>query len=131
MPKIMIVDDDRSTVSLLSLLLQLEGYEVIGAEARSTAIEAIRAQRPDLVLLDFFLADGEGLEVLMKVRGDQELAGTRVIMLSGMELSDKCTAAGADGFLLKPYTPEQLTAMIREQLGSGKPAGGTPAAEAN
>ncbi len=117
MPKILIVDDDRSTVSLLTLLLQLEGFQVAAAEARVSAFETVRSERPDMVLLDFFLADGEGLEVLLKVRADPELAGTRVVMLSGMELSDKCTAAGADGFLLKPYSPDHLIALIREKLG--------------
>ncbi|OGO13058.1 MAG: hypothetical protein A2Y93_01885 [Chloroflexi bacterium RBG_13_68_17] len=127
MPKLMVVDDDRSTVSLLTLLLQLEGYQVVVAEARTAAFDAIRAERPDMVLLDFFLSDGEGLEVLLRLRADPELAETRVIMLSGMELSEKCYAAGADGFLLKPYTPDQLIALIREKLGPDAPAGKTPA----
>ena len=128
MPKIMIVDDDRSTVSLLTLLLQLEGFEVVAAEARTSAFDSVLAERPALVLLDFFLADGEGLEVLMRVRAQAELSGTRVIVLSGMEVSDKCLAAGADGFLLKPYAPEDLIALIREKLGPSAAAGSSPAA---
>lgn len=124
MSKIMIVDDDRSTVSLLTILLQMDGYHVVSATPRASVLDEIRQERPDLVLLDVFLSDIEGTEVLKRIREDPVLEETRVVMISGMELSEECRAAGADAFLLKPYTPDQLATTIRMNLPPASVEGG-------
>jgi CheY-like chemotaxis protein len=76
-------------------------------------ISTVRAEQPDVVLMDIFLAGADGLDLLADLRAEEDLAETRVVMTSGMELSQQAALAGADAFLLKPYTPDQLTTAIR------------------
>jgi CheY-like chemotaxis protein len=116
MAKVMIVDDDRTMVSLLKILLEMEGLAVASAPPAESILEQIRAEKPDVILMDVFLPGVDGMEVLTDLRATPDLAGARVVMTSGMDLGDQCLAAGANAFLLKPYTPEQLIAMIRENL---------------
>jgi CheY-like chemotaxis protein len=71
---------------------------------------------PDVVLMDVFLTGHDGLDLLRRLRALPELSGLPVLMCSGMNLAEECAAAGANGFLLKPYTPEQLTQALAEAL---------------
>jgi CheY-like chemotaxis protein len=116
MAKVMIVDDDRTMVSLLKILLEMEGMAVANAPPTESILDQIRVEKPDIILMDVFLPGVDGLEVLAELRAAPGLSGTRVVMTSGMDLGDQCLAAGANAFLLKPYTPEQLIAMVRENL---------------
>lgn len=120
MPKVFIIDDDMTMVYLLRTLLEMDGYEVAEVQDWDTIIEAVQAESPDLVLMDYFLPDLDGLELLTQLRADPILTETRIIMSSGMDVSDQCMAAGADAFLLKPYTPEQLQETIKETIGEGR-----------
>lgn len=116
MPKVMIIDDDRTMVTLLQTLLQLDGFEVLATFPRDDVLSEIGNNRPDLVLMDVFLTGADGIELLKKLRASPDLCSVPVVMASGMDLSDRCAEAGANGFLLKPYTPEQLISLIRETL---------------
>jgi CheY-like chemotaxis protein len=116
MAKVMIVDDDRTMVSLLKMLLEMEGFAVVGTPPADRILEGIRAEEPDVILMDVFLPGVDGLQLLSDLRASQDLREARVVMTSGMELSDKCLAAGANAFLLKPYTPEQLISLVRQNL---------------
>jgi CheY-like chemotaxis protein len=116
MPKVMIVDDDRTMVSLLRILLELDGFEVVNVALGGQMISKVRSENPDLILMDVFLSDTDGKEVLVELRNTPDLANAKVVMTSGMDLADQCIDAGADAFLLKPYTPEQLMNVIQENL---------------
>ena len=116
MSKVLIVDDDRTMVSLLKILLEMDGFDVANISMGGQLIEKVRAEKPDLVLLDIFLSDADGKEVLAELRNTTDLADLRVVMTSGMDLADQCMEAGADAFLLKPYTPEQLMKTIQQNL---------------
>ena len=116
MSKVLIVDDDRSMVSLLTTLLQLDGFEV-AFEARAAEVpNAVRREKPDVVLMDVHLADADGLEILANLRADSELAKTRVILASGEDVSYQAQQARANDFILKPYTPDQLAAALKKVL---------------
>lgn len=117
MPKVFIIDDDMTMVYLLRTLLEMDGYEVAEVQDWDAIIETVQAESPDLVLMDYFLPDLDGLELLTQLRADPMLTETRIVMSSGMDVSDQCMAAGADAFLLKPYTPEQLAEVIKETVG--------------
>jgi CheY-like chemotaxis protein len=115
-PRILVVDDDPITVSLLRTLLQLDGFEVLGGNPNEPIVEAVRASRPDLILMDVLLRGANGLEILSQLKADPSLAGTPVVMCSGMEVSEQCMSRGAQVFLLKPYSPDHLLDTIRACL---------------
>ena len=116
MSRIMLVDDDRTMVALLQTLLELDGYEVIQPADFGDLTGSIKESHPSVVLMDVFLNSADGIELLREIRGDSELAGIPVVMTSGMDVSDQCKDAGASAFVLKPYDPEELASVLREQL---------------
>ena len=120
MPKIMLIEDDRTMLSLLTILLQMENFDVCSPsdDRPEDILAAIRQEKPDVVLLDVNLRLGNGIDLLGKMRSEEELKYTRVIMSSGMDLSHECLQAGADGFLLKPYMPDDLIKLIKETPGN-------------
>lgn len=125
MPKVMLIDDDQNMLSLLDTLLALEGYNVskLGGDLSLEGPEiqyAIRREKPDLLMMDVHLNQVNGLDgfdLLRKVRRDPDLADMKILISSGMDFSDKCIREGADGFVLKPYMPEELLVKIGKILG--------------
>jgi len=112
MPKVLILDDDHTFVRLTKTLLELAGYDVVHDTQGRALIPAVRSEKPDVILLDVFLEESDGLDLLVELRAQEDIADTRVIMTSGMDLGEKAAAAGADAFLLKPYEPGQLISTI-------------------
>src|SRR5512140_1471960 len=108
MSKIMLVEDDPTMLSLLRTLLKLEQFETVTLGERENVLEAIYQHRPDAVLLDVHLVQGNGVDFLREIRSDPSLHNIYIIMQSGMNLATECKAAGADTFLLKPYMPDTL-----------------------
>lgn len=113
--KVMLVDDDRTMRTILRTLLELENYHVAVWDGLpgSDIIAQIRQEKPDIVLLDVHLREIDGLDILRGIRGDQELSDTPILMTSGMDVQDRCIDAGANGFLLKPYMPDDLIQQLR------------------
>lgn len=116
MTKIMIVDDDRNMVSLLKILLEMDGFEVVNSTQAADFIEKVRLEEPDMVLLDVFISNVDGKEMVAALRKTEDIQSTKVVMTSGMDLADQCIRAGADDFLPKPYTPEQLMEIIQKNI---------------
>jgi DNA-binding response OmpR family regulator len=116
MAKLMIVDDDPTMVSLLATLLELDGFDVLPKTQAGDFKQELRDDKPDLVIMDVFLTNGDGIELLRQLRSTPEFKSLPVIMTSGMDVADQCLEAGANGFMLKPYSPPDLIDMIRENL---------------
>ncbi|MDZ4159712.1 MAG: response regulator [Anaerolineaceae bacterium] len=119
MPKIIVIEDDGTMRSLLKTLLELEGYEVIvdaGGDLHEI-IELIRQERPDALLMDVFLRSANGLEVVSSLRQFQDFNQLPVLITSGMDLGDEVLHAGADGFVQKPFMPDELTAWLKLKIG--------------
>ena len=112
----MIVDDDRSMVKLLQTLLMFDGFDVAHEARGAEVLNAIRREHPDVVLMDKNLAGADGLELLAQIRADAELGSTRVIIASGEDVTYQCEKLGANDFILKPYSPDQLSAMLKKVL---------------
>ena len=109
MRKILLADDDLSMVALLKTLLTLEGYQVETLLDKSGDIlENIRQANPDVLLIDIFLGDRNGLEIVRLIRQMPDLKRLMIIMASGVDKTEDCLTAGADAFLLKPYMPKEL-----------------------
>jgi DNA-binding response OmpR family regulator len=113
----MIVDDDRITVSLLQTLLELDGFEVAQAPNGAVALERASEDKPDAFLVDFHLADYDGSDFVRQLRKHEKFAKTPIIMTSGLNREEEAMAAGANKFLIKPFEPSNLVALLNEMLG--------------
>ncbi len=116
-PRVLVVEDEALLLQTLRLTLARRGFDVEGAATGSAALAALGRWRPDVILLDLGLPDLDGIEVIRQVR-DQGNA-TRIVVLSarGGE-RDKVAALdlGADDYLVKPFSTEELLARIRVAL---------------
>jgi DNA-binding response OmpR family regulator len=118
MRKVLLAEDDDTMVSLLKTLLGMEGFQVATLmDQKGDPLETIRREKPDVVLLDIFLGDRNGLEILHRIRQSADLKTTRVLMTSGIDRKEECLSAGADGFLLKPFMPEDLIRKLHTGTG--------------
>jgi len=118
MTKVLLVEDDKTMLSLLTTLLGIEGYEVLPLDDDSEAgiVHSICTQLPDLVMMDVNLAQANGLDVLRQVRQQSGCQGVRILMSSGMDLRLESRDAGADGFIQKPYMPDDLIRQLKEVM---------------
>jgi len=111
--KVLLVDDDTTLRRTLGIGLRAEGHDVLIAADGRTALEALREDRPDIVVLDLGLPDVSGMEVLRRLRG---WSTTPVVVLSARaESTEKVQALdlGADDYVTKPFGMEELFARIR------------------
>jgi len=114
MPKILLAEDDATMVALLKTLLGMEGYQVSTLlDQTGDLLDTIRREMPDVLLLDIFLGETNGLDLLRQLRKTGDLQGLKIVMTSGIDKSAECLSAGADAFLLKPYMPEELIETLR------------------
>lgn len=118
MKTVMLIEDDQTMLSLLSTLLDMEGYEAHKLDEFSNILEEIKNVMPDAVLMDVHLDDVDGLEVLGQIRADQDLRDLKIIMSSGMDVSHQAIDKGASDFLLKPYMPDELIDKVKRLVGS-------------
>jgi DNA-binding response OmpR family regulator len=122
MPKVLLIEDDETMSSLLTILLQFEGYAVSTStdDSPNDLFEAMRRDKPDLILLDVHLRQGNGIEILRTMRNTPDLQDLHVLMTSGLNYKEECLQAGADNFLLKPYMPDELINLIKRIIGNNK-----------
>jgi two-component system KDP operon response regulator KdpE len=114
--KILAVDDEKRMVRFIQLNLEQDGFQVITAYNGKEALEQVRTQLPDLVLLDIMMPDINGFEVLKKIR---EVNTVPVIMLTAKgEEDDRIQGLelGADDYITKPFSPRELVSRIRAVL---------------
>lgn len=116
MNKILLIEDSPTMRTLLQTLLELEGFEVLISNAmkEEDIIREISEKQPKVILLDVHLRGMNGIKLLERIRKEQPLQDFRVLMTSGMDLRDECIRAGADGFILKPYMPDELFSYLRK-----------------
>ena len=115
--KVMLIEDDRTMRAILKTLLELEKFTVSSwsGQPGEDILTLVSAEKPDVLLLDVHLRNINGFDILRDLRANAELAPIHVLMTSGMDLKDQCLASGAEGFLLKPYMPDDLIQMLRAQ----------------
>lgn len=121
--RILIVDDEPNIVLSLEFLMQREGYQVATAADGDTALEALAAQAPDLVILDVMLPKVNGFDVCRRIKADPRWKGIRVLILTARgrdtEVS-KGLGLGADLYVTKPFSTKELMAQVRELLAAGR-----------
>lgn len=114
--RILVVEDDPAVRNLVTTALDLHGYDVEKAETGELAVMEAASRNPDLIMLDLGLPDIDGVEVISKIRG---WSAVPIIVISARtEDSDKIGAldAGADDYLTKPFSVEELLARVRASL---------------
>ena len=118
--KILIVDDDRATSTLLRTLFEIEGFVGVVCPKPDEVLNTVRREKPDVILMDVHLAEVDSLHILREMRGDGELQAVPVVMTSGLDMREKCEANGANAFMQKPFKPGELVALVRQQLPPAK-----------
>lgn len=114
--KVLAVDDEPNILMSIEFILEMEGYEVYLARDGEEALEVAARVRPDLVLLDVNMPRKDGYEVCRILRESEQLAGTKVIMLTakGQALErKKGIEVGADEYVTKPFGADDLLQKIR------------------
>ena len=112
---VLVVDDDRINRMVLSRDLEREGHRVTAVEDGTRALEALRAEPFDVVLLDVVMPEMDGYETLARIERDEELRHLPVIMVSALEDIEsvvRCIELGAADYLPKPFDPVLLRARI-------------------
>ena len=118
--KILVVDDSPFMLKTITFVLEKEGYNFCTASDGEEALRKVAEEKPRLIFLDAVMPNKDGYEVCRQIKGDPALRDIRVIMATGQgepEDLEKATAAGADGHMLKPYTPAKILEKVREAMG--------------
>ncbi len=125
--KIVVCDDERSIVRLIQVNLEKQGYQVVTAYDGKEGLEKIKAEKPNLVVLDVMMPYMDGFEVLKSLRRDPDFQDLPVIMLTA-KAQDKDVFDGyhygADMYLTKPFNPIELITFVKRIADStGEPSG--------
>jgi DNA-binding response OmpR family regulator len=118
--KVLIADDEPNIVVSLEFMMKREGYEVVVARDGTQALEAIRRERPRLVLLDATMPGMSGFDVCTAVRADPAIRDTLILMLTakGRETDvARGLGVGVDAYVTKPFSTRELVAKVRDMLG--------------
>lgn len=118
--RVLLIEDDKTMLTLLQTLLRFEGFEALQPEnddSLEAMVSFIQQEKPALILLDVNLRQLNGFDLLRLIKKIPDLSGVRVLMSSGMDFSENCVKEGADGFILKPYMPDELIHQIRLMIG--------------
>jgi DNA-binding response OmpR family regulator len=117
--KILIIEDEQDILDLVRHYLEKEGFRTRTAKDGAAGLDAVRQERPDLIVLDLMLPGMDGLELCKKLRADPATTLTPVIMLTAKaEETDRIVGLelGADDYLVKPFSPKELVARVKALL---------------
>jgi DNA-binding response OmpR family regulator len=124
MKKILVVEDDTALSALYRTELELKKYEVIEVSDGAKAVETIKSEKPDLVLLDLMLPNKNGLEILQEIRADDEIGGSNVVMLTNFGDEENVSTAlehGALDYIMKyKIVPSELSDKLASILGDSQ-----------
>lgn len=116
---VLVVDDEFAIRDMLRMALEMGGYRCLEAENIQQAFTLVVDERPDMVLLDWMLPGGSGLELLRRMKRDDTTRDVPVIMLTAKIAEDNVIQGldvGADDYITKPFAPRELLARIKALL---------------
>ena len=114
--RVLVVDDDAALAEMLGIVLRGEGFDPVFCGDGSTALDAFRAAKPDVVLLDLMLPGLDGIDVCRAIRAE---SGTPIVMLTAKSDTIDVVVgleSGADDYIVKPFKPKELVARIRARI---------------
>jgi len=117
--RIMVVDDEVGALTLIGIMLERGGFEVLKAGDAYAALDLLAAETPDMIILDVMMPGMDGIELCRQIRGAQQTQNTPVLILSARgdaEAVQQGMAAGADDYLSKPILHHDLISKVRELL---------------
>ena len=120
MRKILIVDDEPYILNILDFSLDAEGYTVLQAADGEQALQLVRDERPDLVIMDVMMPRQDGFETCRQLKDDPKTSGIPIVMLTARgsredrEIGDMVKA---DGYITKPFSPQKLLDTVSDFLG--------------
>ncbi len=116
---ILVADDDDDILLLVTTRLRRDGFDVVAARNGDEALALAKERHPAVAVLDIGMPGLDGLEVLQRIRADDDLGGTRVLLLTAKAQESDVRRgydAGADGYVRKPFSPTELSARVRALL---------------
>ncbi|MBM2843788.1 MAG: response regulator receiver protein [Anaerolineales bacterium] len=120
--RVVCIEDEPEMIDLVRLILGRKGFEVIGANGGVEGLEAVRREKPDLVLLDLMMPDMDGWEVYQQIKADEALRHIPIVVVTAKAQSiDKVLGlhiAKVDDYITKPFGPQELLESIAKILGS-------------
>ncbi len=114
--RVLVVDDDAALAEMLGIVLRGEGFDPVFCADGSSAVDAFRASKPDVVLLDLMLPGRDGIDVCRAIRAE---SGTPIVMLTAKSDTIDVVVgleSGADDYIVKPFKPKELVARIRARI---------------
>lgn len=114
--RILVVEDEQPIRDMICMLLEQNGFEPIEAHDYASALKQITPPYPDLILLDWMLPGGSGIQLLRQIKKDNTAKSIPVVMLTAKEGEDdrvEGLETGADDYIIKPFSPKELIARIK------------------
>jgi len=119
--RILIVDDEEQILLLLKTILNVYGYDSIEVLSPKETFAKVKAERPDLIILDIAMPEMDGYQVCKQIKSDPSSKNIPVVMITALALEQDrkyALEAGADGFILKPFDPRDVIAEIEKLSGA-------------
>jgi two-component system cell cycle response regulator DivK len=116
---ILYVEDNEYNRKIVRQLLSRTSYRLIEAVDGEAGVALAKSEKPDLILMDVQLPKMSGLDATKALRADPETKDIPIVVITSFALSgdrERAAAAGANGYLAKPYSPKELLALVRERL---------------
>jgi CheY-like chemotaxis protein len=120
---ILVADDSMTILAMVSSRLVRAGYDVVTASSGDEALRLVQENRPRLVLLDVEMPGLDGIEVTRRIRADEALAGTLIVLLTSLSKPTEIATgieAGANAYLTKPFSPQDLQTEVEALIGAPK-----------
>jgi DNA-binding response OmpR family regulator len=117
---VLVADDEEDILTLVTTIIERSGHRVMSVRDGAAALAAVRERTPDLVVLDISMPEVDGLEVLRRIRADEETGDLPVLLLSARAQEDDVRRgfeAGASAYVKKPFSPIELAERVEALLG--------------
>jgi DNA-binding response OmpR family regulator len=116
---LMLVDDDPQLCHVVSMFFELEGFVVVVAKNGKEALELLHETKPNVILLDVMMPEMDGLELCKQIRADKRLKEIPIAVFTANEMREaEMTEAGADRFIVKPFSLDGLRITVDEMIAS-------------